>query len=381
MRPGRVVVLEQVPGERIVVLSVGRSRDADPAPTRLVAELFGRGRMFLLDGDGRVVAWEGPGGPRGLAPGDLWTPPPASVAPPKSETGPAPDAVALEARYGAWMAARESAGAEVEAARRVAAARRRLTRRIRAMEADLAACAGHAEVRREAELLATHRHLLRPGMAEVRLTDWFAEGTPERAVALDPALGPEANVAARFNRARKGKRGEAVLTARLEEARRALARLEAGEAPPPDPASRPRGRRDTSFAGVRRFRPDDPNHRWEIWVGRGAAGNERLTFQLARGNDTWLHAHGVAGAHVVVRCEGEAPAEAIRQAAVLAAHFSRLKAAGGGEVTCTARKHVRRLKGAAPGKVAVTRERVIDVRLDPDEVARLLSSRAGPGLS
>jgi predicted ribosome quality control (RQC) complex YloA/Tae2 family protein len=210
-------------------------------------------------------------------------------------------------------------------------------------------------------------------MAEVHVTDWFAEGTPERAIALDPALGPEANVAARFARARKGERGEVVRTRRLEEARRALARLDAGEAPPPGRTSAPRGRRADHFAGVRRFRPDS---RWEIRVGRGAAGNERLTFQLARGNDLWLHANGVAGAHVVLRAEGEPPPEAVRQAAVLAAHFSRLKAAGGGEVACTARKHVRRIKGAPPGKVAVTHERVIDIRLDPDEVARLLSSRA-----
>ncbi len=373
LRPGRVADFAQVPGERVVVLTVGRSREADPAPVRLVAELFGRGRMFLLDGDGKVIAWDGPGGHRGLVPGDPWVPPPAREAPPGAETGPLPDAASLEARYLEWMEARARAEAEADTARRVAAARRSLLRRIRAMEADLIACAGHAGVRREAELLAAHRHLLRPGMAEVRVTDWFAEGTPERVIALDSSLGPEANVAARFDRARKGKRGEAVLTARLEEARRALARLDAGEAPPPGRVSSPRGRRGNPFAGVRRFRADGGA---EIWVGRGAAGNERLTFQLARGNDPWLHAHGVSGAHVVVRCEGEAPAGAIRQAAVLAAHFSRLKAAGGGEVICTARKHVRRVKGGAPGKVTVTRERVMDVRLDPDEVARLLASRA-----
>lgn len=379
MRPGRVAALEQVPGERIVVLAVGRSRESDPAPVRLVAELFGRGRMFLLDGDGRVVAWEGPGGPRGLAPGDPWAAPPGPAPPPESEAGSLPGAAALEARYLDWMAARTRLGAEAETARRVAAARRRLTRRIRAIEGDLIACAGHAEVRREAELLAAHRHLLRPGMTEVRVTDWFAEGNPERTLALDPALGPEANVAARFTRARKGERGEPVLTGRLEEARRALARLEAGEMPPPAP-ERGRDRRADAFRGVRRFRPrhpqDRPDARWEIWVGRGAAGNERLTFRLARGNDLWLHAHGVAGAHVVLRCEGEPPPGAVRQAAVLAAHFSRLKGAGGGEVVCTRRQHVRRVKGGAPGTVTLDRERVLSVRLEPDEVARLLASRA-----
>jgi len=375
LRPGRVVGLEQVPGERIVVLLVSPRRESDAAPVRLVAELFGRGRMFLLDGHESVVAWDGPGGPRGLAPGTPWTPPPAPVAAPEGPGGPVPDAAALEARYLAWMGARDRFKAEAETAARGVAARRRLLRRIRAIEADLAACRGHAGLRREAELLAAHRHLLRPGMAEVRVTDWFADGAPERVIALDPARGPEENVTTRFARARKGERGEVVLAARLEEAREALARLEAGEVPPPPATPGRRGRHGDPFAGVRRFRPAPG---WEIWVGRGAAGNERLTFQLARGNDLWLHAHGAAGAHVVLRCEGEAPPEAVRQAALLAAHFSRLKAAGGGEVVCTERKHVRRARGrnAAPGKVSVARERVLPVRLDPDAVARLLATRA-----
>lgn len=375
MRPGRVVALEQLPGERVVVLSVSPSRDGGAPPARLVAELFGRGRMFLLDGAGRVVAGEGPGGDRGLIPGALWEPPPASSAPPEQEAGPVPDAATLEARYLGWMEARARAGEQAEVARRVAAARRRLTRRIRAIEGDLAACAEHAEVRREAELLAAHRHLLHAGMPHVRVTDWFAEGNPERTLALDPALGPEANVQARFARARKGERGEGVLTRRLEEARRALHRLDAGEVPPPPPG-RGVGHRRDAFSGVRRFRPAEG---WEIWVGRGAAGNERLTFRLARGNDLWLHAQGVPGAHVVLRCAGAPPDVAIRQAALLAAHFSRLKAAGGGEVICAERKHVRRVKGAAPGKVTVERERVLHVVLDALEVQRLLATRAGNG--
>jgi len=382
LRPSRVVALEQAPGERVVTLTVSRHRDAGgPWEARLVAELFGRGRLFLLDADGRVVARAGPGGPRGLDVGDPYAPPPPG--PGRTEGGEAEGAVtsaALEARYGAWLGAREAAADEAAAARAVAGARRRLERRILAMERDLEALADHAVWRREGELLAAHRHLLARGHEAVTVTDWFADGAPERRIALDPALSPEANVEARFRRARRGERGTATLTARLAEARGQLARLEAGGVPAPGPAGQaargPARGRGGLPAGLRRFRLAGG---WEVIVGRGAAQNERLTFQVARGNDLWLHARGVAGAHVILRGPGEPPPWAVRAAALLAAHFSRLKAAGGGEVLCTPRKHVRRLRGGRPGQVAVSREKVLQVALERGEMARLLAARDTDG--
>jgi predicted ribosome quality control (RQC) complex YloA/Tae2 family protein len=378
LRPARVTALEQVPGERVVTLAVSRHRDAEgPWETRLVAELFGRGRLFLLEGGGGVLAWTGPGGPRGLAPGIPYAPPPPGTRP---ETAPSPLPVAgLEARYGAWMAAREArdGGAVAEAARR--REQRRIERRIAAMERDLAALADFPAWRREGELLAAHRHLLARGLASVTVTDWFTEGNPERELALDPAKTPEENIEARFRRARRAERGMPVLAERLEAARAELARLEAAPLDVPieaaDTPARPEPRaRERALAGLRRY---DAGGGWEVLVGRGAAENERLTFRVARGNDLWLHARGVPGAHVVLRGEGQPPPSAVRAAALLAAHFSRLKGQGGGEVLYTPRKFVRRLKGGRPGQVAVEREKVLWVTLEGEESARLLATRKG----
>jgi predicted ribosome quality control (RQC) complex YloA/Tae2 family protein len=375
LRPARVTALEQVPGERVVTLAVSRHRDAEgPWETRLVAELFGRGRMFLLDDGGRVLAWTGPGGPRGLTPATPYAPPPSGPRP-GAEVGEDLPVAGLEARYRAWMAAREArdGGALAEAARR--RERRRIERRIAAMERDLAALADFPAWRREGELLAAHRHLLARGLASVTVTDWFTEGNPERALALDPAKTPEENIEARFRRARRAERGIPVLTGRLEAARAERARLEAAPLEAPDVPARPEPRsRERALAGLRRY---DAGGGWEVLVGRGAAENERLTFRVARGNDLWLHARGVPGAHVVLRGEGEPPPSAVRAAALLAAHFSRLKGEGGGEVIYTPRKFVRRLKGGRPGQVAVEREKVLWVTLEGAEAARLLATRKG----
>jgi len=60
-----------------------------------------------------------------------------------------------------------------------------------------------------------------------------------------------------------------------------------------------------------------------ILVGRSARDNDTLTLRVARGNDLWLHARGMQGAHVVVPGPGESPdPRTLGDAALLAAHFS-----------------------------------------------------------
>lgn len=42
-----------------------------------------------------------------------------------------------------------------------------------------------------------------------------------------------------------------------------------------------------------------------VLVGRNNLQNERITFALARAHELWLHARGVAGAHVLLRLVSE----------------------------------------------------------------------------
>ena len=96
---------------------------------------------------------------------------------------------------------------------------------------------------------------------------------------------------------------------------------------------------------------------FEIYVGRSGLQNELLTFHMAGPDDVWLHARGVPGAHVVVRARLETiSADTLLEAARLAARFSRAGGSGKVEVDYTARKHVRKIKGAPPGMVSYTHE-------------------------
>jgi predicted ribosome quality control (RQC) complex YloA/Tae2 family protein len=98
-----------------------------------------------------------------------------------------------------------------------------------------------------------------------------------------------------------------------------------------------------------------------ILVGRNAQNNDLLTQRYAHKDDLWLHAKDVTGSHVVIRHKSGqvVPEPVVERAAQLAAWYSRRKNDSLCPVTVTPKKFVRKPKGAAPGAVAVERERVV----------------------
>lgn len=102
----------------------------------------------------------------------------------------------------------------------------------------------------------------------------------------------------------------------------------------------------------------------DIFVGRSGAENDHVTFEVAGPDDTWLHARGAPGSHVVVRWGGrQRDVEAtLLRAAEVAAFFSKSRASGRVEVDITARRFVRKIKGSGPGLVTYQNERTVSVR-------------------
>ncbi|HTI13232.1 MAG TPA: NFACT RNA binding domain-containing protein [Dictyobacter sp.] len=106
-------------------------------------------------------------------------------------------------------------------------------------------------------------------------------------------------------------------------------------------------------------------------IGKNSRQNEEVTFRQATGNDMWLHARGVAGAHVIVKAAGrEIPRAAIDQAASLAAYYSEARGSTSAPVDYTLQRHVRHMKGGGPGMVIYEREHTIYV--EPDKALQFL---------
>ena len=113
-----------------------------------------------------------------------------------------------------------------------------------------------------------------------------------------------------------------------------------------------------------------------VLVGRNNRDNDRLSMRVANPGDTWLHARGVPGAHVLLRAPAEgggdggppAPDEAdLRFAAAIAAFFSKARDGGVVDVSHTPARNVKKPRGAPPGLVTLMAESVVRVR--PDDAA------------
>ncbi len=147
----------------------------------------------------------------------------------------------------------------------------------------------------------------------------------------------------------------------------------------PDQKKKPRrkGRKKDVERQQRPYRCFTSSEGWGIYVGKSALGNDFLVRQIGRDGDLWFHAQGLPGSHVILRMppggsSGEPPDAAIRQAAVLAAYFSRGRTNLKMNVDYLPFQRIRRPRRGHPGQVIFTGQKSVVV--SPDEAESLLES-------
>lgn len=103
---------------------------------------------------------------------------------------------------------------------------------------------------------------------------------------------------------------------------------------------------------------------WVVLAGRTDEANERLSLRLARAGDWWFHVRGMPGSHVLLRArDGEDPSrDTLKQAAAVAAWYSRARGGGVTPVSCTRARFVTRARGRKRGTVNIRKEIVLKVR-------------------
>jgi predicted ribosome quality control (RQC) complex YloA/Tae2 family protein len=379
-------------------------RDREQARRSLEVELFGaRGLWALLDAGGRILALSRlpEAGERVLRPGEVYAPPTGQGR--RAEPPPrfAPPVLAA---IDAWYTALDERSEHDERRERVALA---LARAIRSLDQKIAGLERQRQqaleapaLRRRADLLLAYAAQWKRGQGSLVVPDPDA---PDRTIELapDPLLPPPVQAEKLYaqartlegaveigaqriaeadaERARLRERQQALDAAgdagvaALEQELRAAGRIRTQQPPPPAARARKPAAPDP-LAGLRRFESAEG---MTILCGRSNEQNDRLSIRIARGNDLWFHVGGGrAGSHVVVRLPKgrNASLETILDAATIAVHFSKARGEPLCEVVYTPAKNVRKPKGLPPGRVTITNEKSLRVRLEPDRLRRLLAS-------
>jgi predicted ribosome quality control (RQC) complex YloA/Tae2 family protein len=298
-----------------------------------------------------------------------------------------PQAMHASASADAYAAAKRPVREAISTARvRLVSRRESLGRSLgEAQEAD--------RWRQWGEWILAYAHTVVPGQTELIADTGSGEALR---IPLNPELSPADNAQVYFSRYRKAQRAVEGVPARLDEVDLALRDLDqletdldlAGNRPEIDEVRaalvqagyvRERRTKSASVASSKPLSLRSPDG-FPILVGRNSRQNDDVTFRRARGDDWWFHARGVAGAHVIVRTEGQAlPSTTIRRAAELAAFFSQLRDEPDVVVDYTRRRHVRRIPGAAPGLVTYAQEQTIRVGPSGPDLGALAGDRETTG--
>ena len=234
------------------------------------------------------------------------------------------------------------------------------------------------------ELLTANLHSIPKGATEATVINYYDEAQPSLQIPLSTQLTPARNAQAYYKKYRKAKGAEQYAREQLSTLERELELLEsalddldkcAASADlaeiryllmengfiRPDPAARKSKKRVEGKPY--RFTASDGT---AIDVGKNSLQNDRLTLH-ARGNETWLHAQGIPGSHVIVHTELEPTPDALLCGAKLAAYFSKGRNHPGLPVDYTRRKYVKKVAGAPAGFVTYTNAQTILVGLTPED--------------
>ena len=255
----------------------------------------------------------------------------------------------------------------------------KLGRKVDHLNRDREKLKGYEPYQRYGTLLLAQR--LPRGSTCATVTDYYNPEQETIRIPLDPRLSIHENAQAYFKKYRKTKTGLSKIETLLQECTEeeeylegltqqvataedwpTLEEIEAElgdkrQAGPARSSIRPRA------AATQPYRTFALSGGYTLFCGKSNHGNDALVRQVAAPDDLWFHAHGHAGAHVVLKVPSDAavPDETLCIAAALAAYYSKGKDAATVEVVYTSVKHVRKFRGARPGQVQVNNFRTLEV--------------------
>ncbi|MCF3942491.1 Rqc2 family fibronectin-binding protein [Oceanobacillus alkalisoli] len=227
------------------------------------------------------------------------------------------------------------------------------------------------------ELLTAHLHLVKPGDTVVTAIDYYDPEQSKVEIELNPQISPSENAQRFFKTYQKLKNSRKIVQIEIKKTEeeidyfdRLLQQIEVASEDDIDEIreelrdegylrkQRTKGRKNKVQKPVpETFIASDGT---AILVGKNNKQNEYLTMKLARRDEIWLHTKDIPGSHVVIRST-EPSEETLREAAKLAAYFSKSQHSSSVPVDYTLIRHVKKPNGAKPGYVIYDNQKTLFV--------------------
>jgi predicted ribosome quality control (RQC) complex YloA/Tae2 family protein len=261
-------------------------------------------------------------------------------------------------------------------------------KKIEKLKDTLKEAAKAEQFQRNGELLTANLYAAKKGMKEIEVIDYYDELGATTVITLDPRRTPAENAQKYFARYQKAKNALTIVQEQIE-----IARAEADyfenllqqvqTASPKDiqeireelvEGGYIRDRKKRNGKKMNNVKPVLDHYQssdgTEIIVGKNNKQNDYLTNKLAARDEIWLHTKDIPGSHVVIRSK-EPSDVAIREAACLAAYYSKARSSSSVPVDYTKVRYVKKPNGSKPGFVIYDNQQTVYVTPDEELVLQL----------
>ncbi|MBQ3136158.1 MAG: NFACT family protein [Clostridia bacterium] len=264
----------------------------------------------------------------------------------------------------------------------------RTSRKLAVQNEELKKCAEKENLRLYGELILANLYRLSKGVSFYEVENYYDDGKMIR-IPCNPALTPTENQKKYYKDYRKAQTAEKMLEKLIDEGKDEIIYLESvlDELSRADTDSElslirqelAQGGYIKNIKGKKQKPPKElppmefrSSDGFRILVGRNNVQNEKLSLKTALKSDMWLHAQKTPGSHVIICGDGkEISDEAIEEAAVIAAFYSKAGESSLVPVDYTRVKALKKPNGSKAGMVIYHEYYTIIVNPDREKVEKL----------
>ncbi len=242
---------------------------------------------------------------------------------------------------------------------------------LKKLQKELKECENSKKYLLKGELLSANFHMLKKGMAEIELLDYYSNKHVK--IKLDPALQPEENVSKYYNKATKATNKKKFVKERLKELQGEISsikdrlfllenveKLEELYEFEEGKKQQKGKKKKVEVSGLVRYNLKDG---LIVYAGKTADANHFIYTRKLTDNDLWFHAKDIPGSHVVLKLpnKGKQNDVAIKTAAEIAAYYSKGKNDTLVEVQYTTKDNLYSSKGKGKAFVLLRKFKTITV--------------------